>query len=82
MCGVVSKLHKLVSSCYSCLLALTPYDLNVFNKFLKKMQWKEEKKKLNNNPKMKNLKFLTCKRHNALTWKNPWIDIKQYDLNF
>jgi hypothetical protein len=31
---------------------------------------------------MKNLKFLTCKRHDALTWKNPWIDIKQYDLNF
>ncbi len=25
------------------------------------------KKQLNNNPKMKNLKFLTCKRHDALT---------------
>jgi hypothetical protein len=31
---------------------------------------------------MKNLKFLTCKRHNALTWKNPWINIKLCDLNF
>jgi hypothetical protein len=31
---------------------------------------------------MKNLKFLTCKRHDALTWKNPWIDIKLHDLNF
>jgi len=31
---------------------------------------------------MKNLKFFTCKRHDALTWKNPWIDIKIHDLNF
>jgi hypothetical protein len=43
---------------------------------------KKELEQLNNNPKMKNLKFLTCKRHNALTWKNPWIDIKLHDLNF
>jgi hypothetical protein len=32
-----------------------------------------KKKQFNNNPKMKNLKFLTCKRRDALTWKNPWI---------
>ncbi len=31
---------------------------------------------------MKNLKFFTCKRHDALIWKNPWIDIKLHDLNF
>jgi hypothetical protein len=31
---------------------------------------------------MKNLKFLTCKRHDALTWKNPWIDITIHDLSF
>jgi hypothetical protein len=31
---------------------------------------------------MKNLKFLTCKKHNTLIWKNPWIDIKLHDLNF
>jgi hypothetical protein len=31
---------------------------------------------------MKNLKFLTCKRHNVFTWKNPWIDIQLHDLNF
>jgi len=31
---------------------------------------------------MKNLKFFTCKRHDALTWKNPWIDIKLHDLVF
>jgi hypothetical protein len=31
---------------------------------------------------MKNLKFFTCKRHNAFIWKNPWIDIKLHDLNF
>jgi len=43
MC-VASKFHKFVPSCYSCSLALTPYDLNVFNEFLKKVQWKEEKK--------------------------------------
>jgi hypothetical protein len=34
------------------------------------------------NPKMKNLKFFTCKRHDAFTWKNPWIDIKLHDLKF
>jgi hypothetical protein len=39
-------------------------------------------KQLNNNPKMKNLKFFTCKKHDALTWKYPWIDIKLHDLNF
>jgi len=31
---------------------------------------------------MKNLKFFTCKRHDALTWKNPWIDITIHDLSF
>jgi len=31
---------------------------------------------------MKNLKFLTCKRHDTFTWKNPWTDIKLYELNF
>jgi hypothetical protein len=41
-----------------------------------------KKKQLNNNPKMKNLKFLTCKKHDALTWKNPWIDIKLHYLKF
>jgi hypothetical protein len=51
------------------------------------MEWKEKslnmiKKKLNNNFKMKNLKIFTCKKHDALTWKNPWIDIKLHDLNF
>jgi hypothetical protein len=46
-----------------------PYDLNVLNNFLLKVQWKKEKKawtcykikQLNNNPKMKYLKFLTFK---------------------
>jgi hypothetical protein len=41
---VASKLHRLVSSCYSCSLALTPYDLNVLNKFFLQMQFKEGKK--------------------------------------
>ncbi len=27
------KLHKLDSSCYPCLLALTPYDFNVLNNY-------------------------------------------------
>ncbi len=27
------KLHKLGSSCYPCLLALTPYDFNVLNNY-------------------------------------------------
>ncbi len=27
----------------------------------------KKEKKLNNNPKMKNLEFLACKRHDALT---------------
>jgi hypothetical protein len=31
---------------------------------------------------MKNFKFFTCKRHDAFTWKNPWVDIKLHDLNF
>jgi hypothetical protein len=33
----------------------------------KKLEHDFKKKQLNNNPKMKNLKFLTCKRHDALT---------------
>jgi hypothetical protein len=40
---VASKFHELVSSCYSCSLALTPYDLNVFNNFLKKCNEKKKK---------------------------------------
>ncbi len=40
------------------------------------------KKQLNNNPKMKNFKFLTCKRQDAFISKNTWIDIKLHDLNF
>ncbi len=31
---------------------------------------------------MKNLKFLTCKRHDVLTWKNQKIDMKLHDLHF
>jgi 3-hydroxymyristoyl/3-hydroxydecanoyl-(acyl carrier protein) dehydratase len=31
---------------------------------------------------MKNLKIFTCKKHDAFTWKNLWIDIKLHDLNF
>jgi hypothetical protein len=54
-----------------------------FNEKKKKnLEYDKKRKQLNNNPKMKNLKFLTCKRHNALTWKSPWIDIKLHDFNF
>ncbi len=35
------KFDKLGSKCYSCLLALTPYDFNVPNTQFKKIQWKE-----------------------------------------
>jgi hypothetical protein len=33
----------------------------------KKLEHDKKRKQLNNNPKMKNLKFFTCKKHNALT---------------
>jgi hypothetical protein len=51
---------------------------------MKKKELEHDKKEnnLTITPKWKNLKFLTCKRHEALTWKNPWIDIKLHDLNF
>jgi len=39
---VASKLHELVSSCYSCSFALTPYDLNVLT--LKSAMKRKEKK--------------------------------------
>jgi hypothetical protein len=41
---VASKLHKLVSSYYSCSFALTPYDLDVINNVLKKCNEKKKKK--------------------------------------
>jgi hypothetical protein len=43
---VASKFHKLVPSCYSCSFALTPYTLNVLNKFLKTSAMKRRKKKI------------------------------------
>jgi hypothetical protein len=52
--AVASKLHKLVSSCYSRSFALTPYDLNLLNNFFIKVQSKE-KKKLEHDKKEKNL---------------------------
>jgi hypothetical protein len=53
---VGSKFHKFVSSCYSCSLALTPYDLNVLSNFLKKCNEKK-KKKLEHDKKENNLRI-------------------------
>jgi hypothetical protein len=42
---IALKLHKLGSSCYPCLLALTPYDFNVLNNYRVQKNTTFEKKK-------------------------------------
>jgi hypothetical protein len=49
-------------------LALTPYDLKKCNEKKKKnLNMIKKRKQFNNNPKMRNLNFFTCKKHNAVT---------------
>jgi hypothetical protein len=40
----------------------------LFEEVMKKLEYDKKKgKQLNNNPKLKNFKFFTCKMHDALT---------------
>jgi hypothetical protein len=62
------------------LMCLLYFKKTCIEKKRKKIEHDKKEKQLNNNPKMKNLKFLTCKKHYALTWKKSWIDIKLHDF--
>ncbi len=57
---VASKLHKLVSSCYSCSFALTHYDLNVLSIFIF-LKCNEKKKKKLEYDKIENNLIITPK---------------------
>jgi len=55
------KLHKLGSSCYPCLLALTPYNFNVFNNYRVQKNATFEKKK-------NNLNIVKRREHLKISW--------------
>lgn len=55
---IALKLRKLGSSCYPCLLALTPYDFNVLNiyRVQKNATFEKKKKQLEHSEKKKTFK--------------------------